>query len=232
MLLIGHIMSPDQAAQVFNNALNAPLNSLIAIIAIASLFVSFVVVGCVIFLAYKFGSPVVSQYQQQLDTNKRLTDIAEQNTKQVAIQQVAMEVQTAEMKKQTLAIDAQTVEIKTQSMDFRNYQTLVSDNMSAHDLKIEANTANILSLVALFDTLPQKIIEAIIDEMSCKAVLKEFQALRYEVTNVLSQMQAKRVKDTGTFPPMTAPPPSATTTIVVPEQELKVEATGLPPATP
>lgn len=214
---IGTIMTPDQiaqAAQIAQSALEAPLNTLVAIIAILSVAVSVVVVGSVLFSVYKFGTPLLEQYQQQLDTNKRLADIAAENTKQMATRQNEAEKQTNELAKQTISIEAQTTEIKSQSLDFRNYQTLVSDNMSSHSAQIEANTAetkantaNIISLQRAMDAWPDQLIKAVRDELACASLIKEFQALRYEVSQVLNQQQAKRI--TGTIPsvPSSSPTP-------------------------
>jgi len=190
-------MSPEQAAQVAQAAFQAPLNNLVAIVAILCICL----VGSVIYIAFKFAPIILKQIQQQIDTNQRLTDIADQNTKQVTLNQQSVEKQTVEMSKQTVAIDAQTTEIKAQSLDFRNYQTLVSDNLSTHTTQIEANTASITSLRQAIDDLPKQVIAAVTDKLACEGILKEIQALRYEVSQVLIQ-QGKRA--TGSIQAVTS----------------------------
>lgn len=176
------MMTPEQILQITQIAF-------VLILFIPSL----VTVGVLIVVAYKFLPVMIRQVQQLIDNNTQLTKIADQNAKQVSVQQLAVEQQTIEMKKQTVAIDAQTTEIRTQTLDFRNYQTLVSDSIDNHTTQIEV-------LQTTMANLPQQVIDAIEDRLKCAGILQEIQALRYEVSQVLSQQKAKRATGTGTIP--------------------------------
>jgi predicted PurR-regulated permease PerM len=156
---------------------------------------SLITIAVLIIVAYKFLPVMVRQVQQLIDNNSQLTKIAKQNADQIATTEQTMSGIKPELEKQTQAIEKGNSLILTQGIDFRSYQTLVSDNMSNHSSQIEA-------LKKAFDSLPQQVVAAIDDTLKCQGILKEIQALRYEVGLVLNQQQSK--KATGTFP--IAPP--------------------------
>jgi len=151
---------------------------------------SLITIGVLIVVAWKFLPVMVKQVQQLIDNNAQLTKIAKQNADQFSTTEKTLAGITPELERQTKAIEAGNSLILTQGIDFRSYQTLVSDNMSNHSAQIEA-------LKTAFDALPQRVLAAIDDSPKCQSILKEIQALRYEVGQVLNQQQAKRA--TGTM---------------------------------
>ena len=202
-------MTPEQVLQLAQIAF------------VAILFVpSIVVIAIMIIVAWRVVPIVVRQSQQLIDNNAKLTKIVEQNEIKVAAIDKSLDDLTGilpELTKQTTALGVQTNEIRTQTLDFRSYQTLVSDNMSHHTAQLEnntakteantaevqANTAIIMALKAAMDVLPGTLIAAVQDELSCAALLREFQAFRFEVTQILSKQF--RV-ETGTFPKVPTKP--------------------------
>jgi len=179
----------------------------IVIIAIPSIVTIAVMVG----VAWRFLPVMVKQMQQLVDNNAQLTKIAKQNADQNSdTQQVLAGIQP-ELVKQTKAIEAGNTLISTQGIDFRSYQTLISDGMSNHTTQIEANTAKLeayAASISLLQTtlaaLPAQIVQAIQDEFTCETILNEFKNLRTEVSRAMFQQQ----RSTGSFPvvPPTNPP--------------------------
>lgn len=159
--------------------------------------------GMVAYLGIKFVPTSVKQMQQLTDNNAQLTKIAQQNADQFTSTTATLANITPELEKQTKAIERGNELILTQGIDFRAYQTLVSDNLSHHTTQIEANTgkveAALQSVVRLETTLaalPTLIVEAIQNELECQTVLNEFRSLKMEVTRAMFNQQ----KATGTFP--------------------------------
>ncbi len=184
----------DQAAQVATAALQAPLNNLVVIVAILAL----IIVGSVIFVIWKFVPIILKQVQQLIDNNSKLTNIAAQNADQAKLSELALEKNTSELVRQTNAIENTNIEIKSQSLDFRNYQTLVSDGLNNHTNQIEANTAIIAKFEATMVALPEQIRVMIDDRMKCEGLEQLIRALRTEVVQALSQQTL--TKRTGTQP--------------------------------
>lgn len=189
--LLGRIM-PEVSTQITQ------------IVFIALLLVpSLITLGGVIYAAVIVMPALLKQGQQLIDNNTNLTKATENTEKSLA-------GITPELVKQTNSIDKVVVEIRSQSLDFRNYQTLVSDGLTNHDAKIDANTLRLTKLELAFADLPKQIIAEIKDEFTCETILKEFQSLRAEVTRAIFQQQKT---STGTFPavPKTTPPTPVTT---------------------
>lgn len=177
---------------------------------------SFIAIGVISYLAIRFVPTMVKQMQQLTDNNAQLTKIAQQNATQFASTQSTLAAITPELVKQTHAIEDGNALIVTQGIDFRSYQTLVSDNLSHYGTQIDANTAkvdaalaNVAQLQLTLAQLPAQIVLAVQNELDCESVLNEFRALRAEVTRAMFQQQ----RATGTFPsvPATTPTPSTPT---------------------
>lgn len=94
--------------------------------------------------------------------------------------------------KQTNSIEAQTGVISGQSLDLRNYQTLVSDNLNNHSDQIAANTANIAALKAAIEALPAQLREVIEDKLFCAGVEETINQMRDEVLSFIHAEQTKR----------------------------------------
>jgi len=194
------IIQPELATQI----------TFVAIILIPA----FVFLGAVVFVLWKILPVFIRQTQQLIDNNTELRKIAQQNADQIKTAETALQENTEALQKiqpelvrQTNAIENTNFEIKSQSLDFRNYQTLVSDGLSNHTSQIEANTKSIAELQTTFSTLPDQIVKAVRDELACQTILQEFQALRSEVTRIIRAQQDVRI--TGTLPvtnPTTVPP--------------------------
>lgn len=157
---------------------------------------SVITIGVLVYIAWRFIPIMIRQMQHLIDNNSKLTEIAKQNADQIKATEDVLASIKPELVRQTNAIEAQTIEIKTQSIDFRSYQTLISDGLSNHSAQIESNTARVSSLELAMAALPAQILEAIRDELACTKILAEFQALRNEVTRAVFQ----QTKVTGTFP--------------------------------
>lgn len=191
-------MTPEQVLQITQIAF-------VIILFIPSL----ITIAVLIVAAWKFLPVMVRQVQQLIDNNAQLAKIAKQNADQIATTEKTLANITPELVKQTQAIEAGNALILTQGIDFRSYQTLVSDSMSHTTTQVELNTLEIktqnLKLIALevaLVALPSQIVEAIQDKFTCEAILGEFQTLRNEVTRAMFQQQ----RATGTFPVVPSTP--------------------------
>lgn len=201
ILLNPALQSTDQAAQVATAALQAPINTLIVVVAIIALII---VLGGG-FIIIRFAPMIISIIKQLADTNKqnaenavKLTTLVGQNADAAKVANEAVQQNTAEMVKQTNAIEAQTNVISGQTLDLRNYQTLVSDNLSAHTDQIAANTANIEALKISIESLSEQIkgyLEANTNLAGVEQIIKDF---RDEIIGIIQTEQAKRA--TGTNP--------------------------------
>lgn len=182
-------------AQEFNQFVSQPINNLIAF----GIIVSLVIVLVGLFLVWK-GAPFIWKLfkqqadtnQQNADTNKKLTEIVGKMDVQVVATQKAVERNTAEMSRQTSAIEHQTGVIALQGQHQRNYQTLVSDTMSAQSERIEANSTAIAELKTTIEALPEQLRQVIQDTAACKGVEELISSLRDEVTKLINQQEKKR----------------------------------------
>lgn len=186
-------MTPEQSTQVAQLAF-------LAVIIVPC----FVVIAVGIFVSVRVLPVMLRQAQQLIDNNSKLTKIAEQNANQFKSNEITLAGIIPELKKQTEVIQSGNNEIRNQSLDFRNYQTLVSDNMSAHaqqldvnNAKLDANTEVLRRFEATINALPEVLRALIEDKIKCAGIEQSIQALRYEVQQVIAQ-QAKR--STGTIP--------------------------------
>lgn len=196
----GRIMSSEQIAQIAQSALQAPLNTLVAIAMILSL----VIIVFSVLVIWKFGPIAFRQMQQLIDNNTKQTEISQQNANQIQTFGSALSNITPELVKQTTAIESQTSEIKIQRLDIRNYTTLMNDTVKNHSAQIEANTARLenysMTLArfeATINALPDQIRAMINDQIKCTDIENAIRALRMEVIQIASQ-QNKRI--TATLP--------------------------------
>lgn len=165
----------------------------LAIILIPSL----IALGGVIYVSTQLVPVFKRQSQQLIDNNTELTKLTRQNTDVAKQNADGLNSIKTELVKQTGAIENQTTQITTQGIDFRAYQTLVSDELDNYRNQIETNTSAIKDLYNLMEQMPQKIILGIQDKLTCNTVLAEFQVLRGEITRAMFQQQTR---STGTFP--------------------------------
>lgn len=179
-------------------------------------FIALIFLPCLVILAalVYFSvrvMPVVLRLVQRLsDNNEELTKLtkagAEQNAGQMNRLNSGLDGLTSELVKQTVAINTTNTVLTTQGIDFRNYQTLVSDGLSNHGMQIEANTTKLAALELSLSTLPEKIVEVIRDEAIFAPILVEFQKLRNEVNRAMFQ-QSARITGTHPIVPVNTPPP-------------------------
>jgi hypothetical protein len=200
-----------QAEQVAQAALQAPLNTLVAVIAILCLFI---VVGVGV-LIWKFAPIVYKQVQEQIqnnkqqgETNAKLATIVEQNASQAKLAMQSVDNNTTEMTKQTAAIERQTSIVQLQGQNLNSYQILVSDTLSAHADKIEANTASVQAIKASIDTLSNQIRTLLEDKIACADAEERIKKLYEEILILIKQQQ---IKQTGTHPVVATNGEGATT---------------------
>lgn len=177
-----------------NNLIDTPINNLALLIGILALLI---VIGIGVLIA-KFGPLLYKLFKDQSDTNKRLTDIAEQNTAQVTSNAKLIADNTTEMQRQTQAIHTQTEVIQVQSLDIRNYQALVSDNLSAYDNTLNNHTITIQALVTRVDLLATEIASALSGMVPCERVEKLIEELKTDVVKAIQESAIKR--KTGELP--------------------------------
>ena len=189
MTLLHPIEQVKEAEQLAEAALQAPLNNLVIVVVLVALLI---IVG-IGFLVWRFLPVIITQIQQQLDTNQHLTTIVGQNVEQIRLTTEALTVNTREVQKQTESIDRQTNVIESQDRDLRNYQTLVSDNLSAHTEQIAVNTRSIevmrQQIEVKFADLSTQINSIIEDKKVCAGHEALIQQLRDDVINTIKQQQ-------------------------------------------
>lgn len=189
MTLLHPIEQVKEAEQLAEAALQAPLNNLVIVVVLVALLI---IVG-IGFLVWRFLPVIITQIQQQLDTNQHLTTIVGQNVEQIRLTTEALTVNTREVQKQTESIDRQTNVIESQGCDLRNYQTLVSDNLSAHTEQIAVNTRSIevmrQQIEVKFADLSTQINSIIEDKKVCAGHEALIQQLRDDVINTIKQQQ-------------------------------------------
>lgn len=254
-------MTPEQATQLTQIAF-------VVILVIPA----FVVVGVIIFIATRVIPVFIRQTQQLIDNNTNLTKISEQNIDQIKINadrikvmELALSGIQPELVHQTNVIQEGNAKTDELGLHFRNYQTLMSDNMAAQTVELAANaeatqrvieiakdvsdnqrllaeiwkrnqstqledTESIKTAIETFsikgsvpvgilaesvarmektlDELPHQLVMAIEDKYTCVSIIKEVQALRYEIKQVLNQ-QAKRI--TSTIPTVLPSSPEGST---------------------
>lgn len=186
-------MTPtEQAAQVAQAALQAPINNLVVLLALIALLI--MALGG--FLVWKFAPALIGLYKQQASTNEKLTQIVGQNSEQAKLAMASVDKNTSEMVKQTAAIEAQTAIIEGQGRSLNAYQTLVSDNLSAHTDQIAQNTANIAALKESIDALSEQIKNMLEDKAACADVEERITKLRDEIVALVTQQQARKTTET------------------------------------
>lgn len=174
-----------QSEQIAQAALQAPINNLVIIVALIALFIV-LLVGVTI---WKVSPAIINLFKQLADNNSKLTDLSGQNSEQLRLVKETVQKNTDEMSRQTSAIEIQTVEIKTQSLDFRSYQTLVSDNLAAHTAQINANTTNIIDLKTSIDSLSEQIRTLIEDKIICASIVEAISKVREDVIIAIQQQK-------------------------------------------
>lgn len=185
-------MTPDQATLISQVAF-------IGVIIVPTMIVT----GVGVYVAIKVMPVLLKQAQQLIDNNTKLTKIAADNA-------LALNANTVELVKQTSSIEKQTESVQQQSVDFKSYQSLVNDGLSNYGVQLDANTASIASntaaitmLQTMFSNLPNLIVTAIQDKLTCDKVLTEVQSLRAEFTSAITQQQKR---STETLPAVVPPP--------------------------
>lgn len=174
-----------QSEQIAQAALQAPINNLVIIVALIALFIV-LLVGVTI---WKVSPAIINLFKQLADNNSKLTDLSGQNSEQLRLVKETVQKNTDEMSRQTSAIEIQTVEIKTQSLNFRSYQTLVSDNLAAHTAQINANTTNIIDLKTSIDSLSEQIRTLIEDKIICASIVEAISKVREDVIIAIQQQK-------------------------------------------
>jgi len=178
-----------EAEQLVEAALQAPLNNLVIVVALVSL----VIILGVGFLIWRFLPMIIKQIQQQLDTNQHLITIVGQNVEQIKLTTQALTSNTTEVQKVIVSIDRQTDVIQSQDRDLRNYQTLVSDNLSAHTEQIAANTRSIETMreqiEVKFTELSSQIETISEDKAVCAGHEALLRQLRNDVIDTIKQQQ-------------------------------------------
>jgi len=189
MSFIHPIEQVKEAEQLVEAALQAPLNNLVIVVALVSL----VIILGIGFLVWRFLPIIIKQIQQQLDTNEHLSTIVGQNVEQIKLTTQVVTSNTVEARKIITSIDRQTTVIQGQGRDLRNYQTLVSDNLSAHTEQIAANTRSIETMreqiEAKFTELSSQIETISEDKTVCAGHEALLRQLRDEVIGTLKQQQ-------------------------------------------
>lgn len=103
---------------------------------------------------------------------------------------------------QTASIEAQTSVVSAQSLDFRNYQTLVSDGLSNHSTQVENNTAVVAALKVSIDALNIQIREVLQDTLACASIELSINRLRDEVSDFLDKQSKRNIEEsTNGFTP-------------------------------
>lgn len=173
---------------------------------------SLITLGGVMYLTVKITPVALRTVQKLSDNNEELTKISKQNSEQIGSLKGGLSDlkngiggMTSELVKQTAGIEGLTKQNRTQGIDFRAYQTLVSDGMRNTEEKVEANTAAIKQLYNLLEQMPQQIILGISDKLSCTTVLAEFQVLRGEITRAMFQQSSRKTGSFSTVPSSAAP---------------------------
>lgn len=189
---------PEQIAQA---ALQAPINTLVILVAVIAMLI---VVGVGV-LIYKFAPIILKQIQQQIENNKqqvetnsKLATIVEQNATQAKLAMQSVDNNTTEMAKQTAAIERQTAIVQLQGKDLSSYQVLVSDTLSAHTTQIAENTASVQAIKESIDTLSNQIRTLLEDKIACADAEDRIKKLYEEILILIKQQQAKHA--TGTNP--------------------------------
>jgi hypothetical protein len=164
-----------------NNLIDTPINNLALLIGILGLLI---VIGIGVLIS-KFGPMLYRLFKEQADTTARLTTLAEQNKVQSQVTITSIAENTVELKEQTAAI-------KLQGLDFRNYQTLVSDTMSDNSERMAQTTAEIKILRISIESLGQQIKDMLDDPPLCAHVEELFKTLKNEVLELIVAHQIKR----------------------------------------
>lgn len=204
--------STDQAAQIAQAALQAPINNLVVLLAIIALLI--MALGA--FLIWKFATPLLKLYQQQAATNEKLTQIVGQNSEQAKVATQSVENNTAEMKKQTeaintsiAAIDNQTQVIQVQNLNHNNYQTLVSDTMSAVKERVDgletSVNSNTESIAALTEQI-KALVDKLDDKAACADAEERMRQFRDEIVALVTQQQSKKTADLPAVTQAAIPP--------------------------
>lgn len=187
--------STDQAAQLAQAALQAPINNLVVLIALLALLI--MALGG--FLVWKFAPALINLYKQQAETNSKLTQIVGQNSEQAKLAMSSVDKNTDEMVKQTAAIERQTNVIQAQGKDLNVYQTLVSDTLSAHTDQIAANTASVKetkdsidAIKASIEELSKQIRDFLEGEAACAGAEEAIKKLRDEILTIVQQQEVKK----------------------------------------
>jgi len=154
-----------------------------------------------------FLKTVIGDDSPLVKAQRAVTDILEKSEKRAEERTSALQVLvqktdvTNELSRQSItAIDNQTKVIEVQNLDHNNYQTLVTDTLSAVNTRVDGletsvntNTENIAALTEQIKALVAKLD----DKAACADAEERMRKFRDEIKALLTEQQAKK---TDTLP--------------------------------
>jgi len=181
------MLPTEQALELAQQTLDAPINNLIVSVAIFAL----AILGLTIFVLWKSSGFLAKFFNVMTENIQKLTTLEQQNSEQSKNILEGLNKNTTEMSKQTGVIEVL-------SHDTRSYQTLVSDNLAAHTQQIEANTAKLdklqesqvaqnAALRKSIDDLTTQITRMLTDDRDCLSFTNELKALEDRLLTRLQQ---------------------------------------------
>lgn len=198
---------PDQTAQNIVKLAQEPVNNLVVVMAIISIIAVIVAVLGIGVLIWKFAPVLFTQIKQtiensrqQTEINKQQASILERLTAHSEKSEKTAEDNNAELVKQTIVLNQLNDATKVQNIDFKAYQTLVSDNMANHSSQVAANTEKIGVMAESIDGIKESIedlsnqiraiLENHVDIVGLEEIVKK---LSTDFTAFLITMQSKNV---------------------------------------
>lgn len=123
------MLPTEQAIELAKEAVNAPINNLIAVVAIGALGI----LALAIFVFWKSSGFLARFFSVMTENIQKLTTLEQQNSEQSKRMLEGLAHNTTEMTKQTTVIEGL-------SRDTRSYQTLVSDTLSGVGDEVKNST--------------------------------------------------------------------------------------------
>lgn len=175
---------------LIQRTLETPINTLIVIAVIIALLI----LGGTGFLIYRFLPQIFKQIQQQIDTNSKLTQLVEANKTQTEMAFGSIKSNTEAQKEQTRAILEQTSAIKTQDLDFRHYQTLVSDSLANQSTQIASVVSQLAELSVVVEDVVTSIRRLVEKPSDCATAEEIATALRTEILSISQKRATSEIK--------------------------------------
>lgn len=203
-------MPTEQAAtQLAQAALQAPINTLVVLVAIIALII---VLG-VGFLMWKFAPIILRQIQQQIETNAKLTKIIEDGEKRAEQRTTALSDLSKQTANQTTVLntisektDKQTNVLEIMGKTFGDHQIATHETVANLSDKVDGLektvNSNSESIVALTEQI-KNLITKLEDKAACAEAEERMRKIRDEILDKLTSEQAKRA--TGTTPAVVIP---------------------------